>query len=264
MCRHTGTLPHVLHWANPSPAMASPGASAPAPHGDCPWTPATLSSLFMCGGGWGGGKARGPGCFADCMCEVLAAPAVSPRPGHRLLWANKPQAEVQLVTGVPRLPQPRGRNTVSQVQAPARPGCRWVGTPAGPPRRSKWHEFRCSQPGAGQGAGKSPPLPARSRQLTAADSHCSRGNPEGTPALCIGGVQWGPHGSWCPSSTPAPRLAPGVREDWGWSVHPVVPARITISRWGGRGGQDLTPHGDCGRACRCSFFPRIFPAWRGT
>lgn len=27
----------------------------------------------------------------------------------------------------------------------------------------------------------------------------------GPQPLCTGGVQWGPNGSWCPSSTPTPR-----------------------------------------------------------
>lgn len=44
----------------------------------------------------------------------------------------------------------------------------------------------------------------------------------------------------------------------------MVPARITISRWGGRGGRDLTPHGGLREGLLMWFFPQNFPSLEGN
>lgn len=210
----------------------------------------------------------GPGCMG-----WPAAPALPPpRPqGHRLLWANKPQAEAQLVTGVSRLPQPWGRNILSQGQAPAQPGWGWAGAPAGPPLQAGSQQAPVTQVlefSARRGARRSQ-IPSsshtRSSQLTAADSRRWQGKPGGEPRprASVGG-QWGPPSSWCPPSSPAPYRAPGGWEGWLWGACPTVPALITTSRWGGREGQDLTPCGGCRRGHGCGFSPKIFTAWRGV
>lgn len=186
MCRDMGTLPHALHWANSSPGMASLGASSPAPVVTVPG-PQPPSPACLCVGGRENHRASVLRRLD--VCEVQAAPALSPGPSHRLLWANKPQAEAQLVTGVPRLPQPRGRNTVSQVQAPARSGCRWVDTQQGPLVPAHDTSFGVLS----QAQGKVQPNPLLF--LPGADSsvlltHTVAGETQrGPKPFCIGGVQ---------------------------------------------------------------------------
>lgn len=180
--------------AGSGPAVAVPGAGS---------LTATLSGETGKPQGLGASRARVHWVPSH---SCLAPPG--PR-GHRLLWANKPRAEAQLVTGVSCLPQPWGRNTVSQGQAPAWAG--WAGTPAGPPLQAGAQQApvtRVLEFSARRGA-RCSQIPssscARSRRLTAADSRHWQGELGGDPwpRASVGG-QWGPPGAWGPPSSSAP------------------------------------------------------------
>lgn len=197
-----------------------------------------------------------------------AAPALPPRPWgrRRLLWVNKPQAEVQLVTRVSRQPQPWGRNTEFQGQAPAWRGWGWVGTLAGPTLQagtrqvpvtrvlvfSARHGVRCSSTPSSPHAGADSSLP-----LT---HSAARGSWEGTTALRISGRPVGTPQCLVTPFISSPPPSPGEREGWLWGAGPAVLARLTTSRWDGSRGQDLTPCRGCGRGCRCVFSQKILVA----
>lgn len=207
MSQHMGTPLLATHRAkSPSPRRGFPGKRRLRPRGDCPrrWV---VDGHPL----WGDWEATGPRCFPGQ--GALGAQPLLPSPpgpwGHRLLWANKPRAEAQLVTGVSCLPQPWGRNTVSQGQAPAWAG--WAGTPAGPPLQAGSQQApvtRVLEFSARRGA-RCSQIPssscARSRRLAAADSRHWQGEPGGDPwpRASVGG-QWGPPGAWGPPSSPAP------------------------------------------------------------
>lgn len=205
MSQHMGT-PLLAGLKAPLLGVASPGNAGSGPAVAVPGAgslTATLSGETGKPQGLGASRARVHWVPSH---SCLAPPG--PR-GHRLLWANKPRAEAQLVTGVSCLPQPWGRNTVSQGQAPAWAG--WAGTPAGPPLQAGAQQApvtRVLEFSARRGA-RCSQIPssscARSRRLTAADSRHWQGELGGDPwpRASVGG-QWGPPGAWGPPSSSAP------------------------------------------------------------
>lgn len=163
----------------------------------------------------GTGKPRGRG--------APALPPPTPRPrGHRLLRANKPQAEAQLVTGVSRLPQPpRGRNMVSPGTSPSVAGTGMGGWPGRAPSAGRVPpSTRDMSFGVlSQAQSEVPPnplvFPGCGADSSPPQTHTAgRASGEGTPGpehRGGGGVQRGPPGACCPPSSPAPpRPAPGM------------------------------------------------------